>query len=91
LATKKNGKFSKLKVSLATQELTIYAGAKVLNAIDEISKNMTVYEGVRVSQLLEAVYKQGPKDGRKEVIDGFMTIEAKLNYLPPGKPKKKRR
>lgn len=50
---------------------------------------MTLYKGVRLSQIMKAVYEQGLKDGRRDVIEQFgEKIRDKTNYLPPGRPRK---
>jgi len=41
----------------------VYAGLKVGRALDEVSEDLTVYQGVRLYEVLEAVYDQGVKDG----------------------------
>lgn len=41
----------------------VYAGVKVGRALDEVTMDMTVYQGVRLYEILEAVYDQGFKDG----------------------------
>lgn len=41
----------------------VYAGVRVGRALDEVSEDLTVYQGVRLYEVLEAVYKQGLKDG----------------------------
>ncbi|MDF2916579.1 MAG: hypothetical protein K0S70_796 [Microbacterium sp.] len=45
------------------QVIPVYAGVKVGRALDEVTEDMTVYQGVRLYEVLEAVYKQGLKDG----------------------------
>lgn len=42
----------------------VYAGQKVGRALDEVQEDLTVYQGVRLAEVMEAVYKQGLKDGR---------------------------
>ena len=49
---------------------------------------MTLYKGVRLGELMTAVYEQGLKDGRKEVIEQFGAIKKQIKYLPPGRPRK---
>ncbi len=55
---------------------------------------MTLYQGVKLSEILEAIYEQGKKDGARTA---FETLKAKTreaeNLVPhrnPGQPKKKR-
>ena len=67
--------------------LTVYAGQRVLSALEEVVNNMNLYKGTRLIQVLEAVYEQGLKDGRREVIEQLDSIKKKTKYLPPGRPK----
>jgi len=40
---------------------------------------------------MDTFYKQGQKDGRREVVEQFQQkVISGLNYLPPGQPKKKK-
>jgi hypothetical protein len=52
---------------------------------------MNLYHGVRLAEVVEAVYEQGQKDGRKEIIEKMAGIKTGVNYLPPGRPRKKKR
>lgn len=45
------------------EPVKVYAGVKVGRAPDEVTEDLTVYQGVRLYELLEAVYDQGVKDG----------------------------
>lgn len=60
----------------------------------EITEDMSLYNGVRLSQVLEAVYAQGQKDGARNAIENLQegianTIE-KISHRNPGKPKTKK-
>ena len=74
----------------------VYAGVKVGHALDEVEEDMTLYKGVRLAQVMEAVYKQGLTDGRAQVFERFQEqfdIAAKdkeLNHKNPGRPRSKR-
>ena len=86
-------KYKKFKVNLPGHEtLTLYAGARILSAFEEVIEDMTLYKGVRLEQVMKAVYEQGLKDGRREVIEQmdakFKATKNEINYLPPGRPKK---
>lgn len=81
-------KYKKFDIQLAEGPLTLYASPTVLNALDEVTTNMTLYKGVRLAQVLKAAYEQGRKDGRREMIEQFDDIKKNTNYLPPGRPRK---
>jgi len=53
----------------------------VSKALDEVTEDMTLYHGVRLGQVIEAVYKQGQKDGAKKAVP----------HRNPGQPKKNRK
>lgn len=54
---------------------------------------MTLYNGVRMLQVIEAAYTQGKKDGARAVFDDMdKRIKDSQKLIPhknPGKPKKK--
>jgi hypothetical protein len=85
-------RYKKLTVGLSTGPLVLYAGSRVGTAIIEVTTDMDLYQGVRLGQVMEAVYQQGLKDGRKEIIEQFQEkIKDEANYLPPGRPTQKKK
>jgi len=72
-------------LELPRRTLTIYAGQRVRNAIHEVTQGMDLYLGTRLQLVMQAIYEQGLKDGRKELIDrvelGLDDIKGKTNYL----------
>jgi hypothetical protein len=89
--TPKKPRYVKFDVTLASGEITLYAGPKVKTALLEITADMTLYHGVRLSEVMQAVYEQGQKDGRKEIIEKIDGIKTDVNYLSPGRPKGKKK
>ena len=87
----KKPRYQKTDIELPSGGITLYVGSKVRSALDEITKSMDLYHGVRLTEVLEAVYSQGQKDGRKEIIEKVEGIKTGVNYLPPGRPKKKKK
>ena len=73
----------------------VYAGVKVGKALEEIEEDMTLYKGVRLSQVMEAIYEQGRKDGRSEVFEAVNESTAALEkrkdllHAKIGRPPKK--
>lgn len=88
MSGKNAAKYKKVSVNLPKGELTLYAGKKIRAALHEVTENMDLYKAVRFFQVMQVVYEQGLKDGRKEVIDKFEGLKEAMNYLPPGRPKK---
>lgn len=94
-AKKAPGKPRQVKnvIPMSTQNVAVYASPKVSKALEEITEDLTLYHGVRLSQVLEAVYNQGQKDGARNAITEIQqnlnkTID-KIPHRNPGKPKKK--
>jgi hypothetical protein len=75
--------------------IPVYAGVKVGNALEEVQEDMSLYKGVRLAQLLEAVYRQGLIDGRAQVFNRFeeqfesAAKDKELNHKNPGRPRKR--
>lgn len=70
------------------RKIKMYFGTKVAEALEDVTEDMTLYKGVRLSQLLEAVYDQGMKDGVRRVFEEVDGIKSKIPHKNPGKPKK---
>lgn len=92
--SKPKGKPRQVKnvIPLGTQEVAVYATPKVSKALDEVTEDMTLYHGVRLAQVLEAVYLQGQKDGARKAIgtleDALAEAKTGIPHRNPGKPKK---
>lgn len=71
-------------------KIPVYAGVKVGKALDEIQEDMTFYKGVRLAQVMEAVYQQGLIDGRAQVFSELESLAKKpqLAHRNPGRPRK---
>lgn len=87
------GRYSITTVPLKGKKaVKVYASPKVGDALREISKDMTLYQGVRLSQVLEAVYTQGKKDGAREafgLLDRSLAgVKKAIPHRTPGRPKK---
>lgn len=79
-------------IPLGTQEVAVYATPKIAKALGEVTEDMTLYHGVRLAQVMEAIYLQGQKDGARNAIG---TLEQALSeakegvpHRNPGKPPK---
>jgi hypothetical protein len=82
-----------IKVILQHTEASVYTSPKVATALEDILANATMYEGVKIGQILEAVYKQGKKDGARDAFNELdRTIAAAKKQVPhknPGRPRKR--
>jgi len=83
-------RYQKVEVDLPSGRRFLYVGSNVRSALQELMSNMSLYHGVRLSEVMEAMYEQGLKDGRKEIIERIDRIKAGVNYLPPGRPRKRK-
>ncbi|MDO9229457.1 MAG: hypothetical protein Q7U03_07820 [Syntrophales bacterium] len=88
-----NSGFKTVKVNLGKTELVLYGGRKLVSAIDDIVKKTSLYEGVKLAQIMEAVYLQGKKDGARvafESIDrSIVQVRKDIPHNRPGRPKRK--
>ncbi len=82
-----------IKVEQRGSELKIYASSRVADALEEVTEDMSLYHGVRLSQVIGAAYKQGMKDGAanafKELRKGMKEAERLVPHKRPGRPKRK--
>jgi len=84
-----------ISLVLKRETVPVRASPRVADALEEISKGMDVYQGVKFAQILEAVYVQGAKDGARKVfddLDALLEAVKKLHpHRPPGRPKIRRK
>ncbi len=83
-----------IPLSLKRGEVAVRASPRTADALEEIGARMSVYEGVRLIQVMEAVYEQGRKDGAREVFDqldtGLTAVKKQIPHRTPGRPKLRR-
>ena len=82
-----------IALQVKNTEVSIYASARVADALEQIVGEAPLYEGVKIMQILEAAYNQGKKDGAREVfdeIDGRLEMARKeIPHRNPGRPRKR--
>jgi hypothetical protein len=80
-----------IPVELPTGTVTVYANAKVRRALEEVMADMTVYHGVRLAQVMEAIYAQGKVDGRAHVFGEIDALaeHPEMRHRNPGRPAKR--
>ncbi len=76
-----------ITVELKNQSVSVYTSPKVADALEQLSSSMTVYEGVKLGQLLEAAYNQGKKDGARSVFELVDDAKKEIPHRRPGRPK----
>ena len=88
-----NAKYKKNLIDLGSKEIAVYATPNISSALEELKNDMTLYRGVRLAQVMEALYNQGHKDGSRETYEEIdqKIAEAKkvIVHRRPGRPKKK--
>jgi hypothetical protein len=75
-------------INLLDKTIAVYAGKRVSEALTELTDKMTIYHGVKLSQILDAVYAQGKKDGARDVFDRMEDLKRAIPHRNPGHPKK---
>lgn len=84
-------RYKKTVVKLRSKNVAIYASPKISHALKMIDE-MSLYEGVKMIQLIESVYEQGKKDGAKSVFDAFehkvKEVQKAIPHRNPGQPRK---
>jgi sulfate adenylyltransferase subunit 1 (EFTu-like GTPase family) len=78
-----------IQVELKKEVVPVRASAKVADALQDLSADMDLYQGTKLSQVLEAVYEQGRKAGRREVFERVDDVKKELPHRQPGRPRKK--
>jgi len=86
-----NAKKFRMRLASTHEPVTFYAGPKIVSALEDLVVNGDQAIASKMIQVVTAVYEQGLKDGRKDIIIQLDQIKAKANYLPPGRPKKRTR
>ena len=79
-------------INVKSGNIKVYASPRIAEALGEVLSDMSLYKGVKLSQVLEAVYKQGKKDGTLVAVKAFESkakeAQKLLQYRNPGRPKK---
>lgn len=80
-----------IRMPVKQEQVAVYTSPRAADALEEIVAKATLYEGVRLTQVMEAVYLQGKKDGAKTVFDRFdAQVRSAIPHQRPGRPSKRR-
>ena len=83
--------FKTVKIKFKGTQVSVYASPRIADALEEIEKGVSVYHGVRLHQVLEAVYNQGLKDGANtafaELDRGVAAAKRAIPHRRPGRPR----
>lgn len=65
---------------------TAICAQRVVKAANELLQDMTVYQFARFTQVLEAVYKHGKKEGARQVFEEIDGLKGGIPHALPGRP-----
>jgi sulfate adenylyltransferase subunit 1 (EFTu-like GTPase family) len=93
MAAQRRG-YQTIALVLKKETVPVRASPRVADALEEISGSMDLYQGVKLLQILEAVYTQGKKDGAREAFEeidaSFEAVKKLVPHRSVGRPRKKR-
>ena len=89
----KKARYIGVPIPLRKDQITVYASSRIAEAFQQVAMDMTLFKAVKLSQLLEAVYLQGKKDGARsafETVDThFEQAKKMIPHKNPGRPRGK--
>lgn len=86
-----NPNYKRTDIQLLKMTIPVYASPKIAETLKEVSFDMNLYKGVKLSQLLEAIYVQGKKDGARDVFSQVDGLKGKISHRNPGQPRKRKK
>lgn len=86
-----NPKYIRTNIPLLKTTIPVYASPKIAETLKEVSLDLDLYKGVKLSQLLEAIYLQGKKDGARDLFDRVDVLKGVVPYRNPGQPQKRKK
>ncbi len=72
----------------ASQGAVIRMSARRADALEKIISDMTLFDGVKLYDIMESVYVQGRKDGARSVFDAIEDTRKRIPHRSPGRPRK---
>jgi hypothetical protein len=76
-----------------TEEVPVRMSPRRADALEHIVKDMSLYDGVKLLDIMEAVYDQGRKDGARAVFEmveaAVSAVKSEIPHRAPGRPKKR--
>jgi hypothetical protein len=86
-------RYTKNLIPVGDRRVAVYASPKISAAFSAVVEDMTLYKGVKLAQVLEAVYEQGRKDGARDAFENaaraLRVAERLVPHRNPGKPRHK--
>ena len=82
-----------IHVPIKGSSVAVYTSPRVADALREITQDMSLYKGVRLMQVMEAVYLQGTKDGAAtafaELDRAVVAAHKAIPHKRPGRPRRR--
>lgn len=82
-----------IKVQLRKTEVSVYTSPNVASALEDVLAEANAYDGIKIGQIMEAVYLQGTKDGAfrafGEVDRGVAEAKKLVPHKKPGRPRRR--
>jgi hypothetical protein len=81
-------------IVLQDGEVKIFTSGKLVTALKDITDEMTLFHGVKLLDIFDAIYLQGKKDGAREAFSkieqSLGDVKAAIPHINPGRPKRKK-
>lgn len=78
-----------LPVKKQTEQVAIRMSPRRADALERMIGDLSLYDGVKLLDIMEAVYDQGRKDGARAVFELVDEAKKEIPHRPPGRPKKR--
>lgn len=78
----------RLPVKAEEVEVPIRMSARRADALEKIVSDMSVFDGIKLLDIMDAVYNQGRKDGARSVFEEIENVRKIIPHRPPGRPRK---
>jgi hypothetical protein len=78
----------RLPVKSEPDDVAVRMSARRADALERIVGDMPLYDGIKVLDIMEAVYTQGRKDGARSVFEEIDVVKKAIPHRAPGRPKK---
>ena len=78
----------RLPVKASSSEVAIRMSPRRADVLEKIVGEMSLFDGVKLLDVMEAVYDQGHKDGARAVFEKVDSAKKEIPHRPPGRPPK---
>jgi sulfate adenylyltransferase subunit 1 (EFTu-like GTPase family) len=75
--------------SADTDVVPVRMSPRRADALEEMIKSMSLFHGVKLLDIMEAVYDQGRKDGARAAFDALDNVKKTIPHRAPGRPRKR--